>query len=294
MNWMNQIPQNRPLVLGHRGAMAYRPQNTLESFRLAKAQGADGLETDVQLSADGVPLIYHDDTLESLSDGKGRIRDHSWDYLKRLDVGSHFSKDYQGAQIPRLDEFLDEFGESLLLNLEIKTDSLETGFFRRTLGLVKGRSIISYAKVQEWREASRDLVYAVSEALIRGPKAKGYKAFRGILISSFDPAVLMLCREIMPEVPLGFLTSPSPRLVWDTESLVELSLAKDLSAWHPYYGSVDKKLMQEQGQKGRIVQAWTVNDPAKALALKALGCQCLITNVPDLLLKEFGETLGAQ
>ncbi len=104
-----------PFVIGHRGASAAAPENTLAAFRLAKEQGAHGIEFDVQLSADGVPVIIHDDTVDRTTNGRGRVTDLTLAQLQALDAG-------QGESIPTLAQVFALFGPHFLYNLEIKND----------------------------------------------------------------------------------------------------------------------------------------------------------------------------
>ncbi len=76
------------MILGHRGAPTEAPENTLRSFQLALAQGANGVELDVQRSRDGVPVVIHDPTLERTTTGRGRVDEHSWEALQQLRVGA--------------------------------------------------------------------------------------------------------------------------------------------------------------------------------------------------------------
>ena len=93
---------HRPLNLGHRGASSLAPENTLAAFRLAREIGADGIEFDVQLSQDGVPVIMHDDRLERTSNGHGRVDETVWSVLRRLDAGRWFDVRFAGEAIPIL------------------------------------------------------------------------------------------------------------------------------------------------------------------------------------------------
>jgi glycerophosphoryl diester phosphodiesterase len=104
---------NKPLIIGHRGASAYMPENSLAAMALAAEQGADGVEFDVQLSADGRPVIIHDSAVDRTSDGRGKVSDLTLSELKRLDLG-------EGQTIPTLDEVFETFGDRLLYNVEIK------------------------------------------------------------------------------------------------------------------------------------------------------------------------------
>lgn len=108
----------RPFIIGHRGASADAPENTLAAFLLARAQGADGIEFDVQLSADGCPVVIHDSKLERTTNGHGAVQDFTVAELQKLDAG-------QGEQIPTLDEVFESLGPNFLYNVELKTAALQ-------------------------------------------------------------------------------------------------------------------------------------------------------------------------
>ena len=93
-------------VGGHRGASALAPENTMASFRMAAAAGADYLELDVQLSLDGELMVFHDETLERTSDGHGRMDGMSAAELARLDAGAWFDARFAAERIPRVSEVL--------------------------------------------------------------------------------------------------------------------------------------------------------------------------------------------
>ena len=100
------MPNSSPLVLGHRGAAAVAPENTLAGVRAAAQAGADGVEFDVQLSRDGVPVVLHDERLDRTTDGRGPVSKRTLGELKALDAGSWFSPRFRGERIPTLDEVL--------------------------------------------------------------------------------------------------------------------------------------------------------------------------------------------
>lgn len=107
----------RPLIIAHRGASAEAPENTLAAFVLAQARGADGIELDVQLSADGWPIVLHDGRMERTTNGQGHVKDFTVAQLQALDAG-------QGQAIPTLDEVFEAFGPTFLYNVELKTAAL--------------------------------------------------------------------------------------------------------------------------------------------------------------------------
>ena len=109
------------ILWAHRGASTHNPENTMTAFQAAVKDGADGLEMDIQLSRDEVPVIIHDQTLERTTNGKGLVKFRTWPQLQRLDAGRWFSEQFKEERIPCLDEILLEFGARIKLNLELKT-----------------------------------------------------------------------------------------------------------------------------------------------------------------------------
>lgn len=102
----------RPLVIAHRGASGYRPENTLPAYALAVEQGADMIEVDLHRTRDGAVVVTHDETLAGLG-GRGEIADATLEDVRRLDAGG-------GERVPTLEELLEGFGARIPLNLELK------------------------------------------------------------------------------------------------------------------------------------------------------------------------------
>ncbi|MBQ4451904.1 MAG: hypothetical protein II912_05995 [Clostridia bacterium] len=110
----------------HRGASAYYPENTLRSFYAGLDMGADGIETDIQRSKDGVLVLHHDDTLQRIAHAEGAVSDHTYAELLEMDFGSFMGEKFTGERIVRLDTFLTHFGRrGLTLALEIKQAGIE-------------------------------------------------------------------------------------------------------------------------------------------------------------------------
>lgn len=126
----------RPLVIAHRGASAYRPENTLPAFELAIAQGADMIEIDLHATRDGAIVVTHDEELLGLG-GVGEIAAASLEEIRSLDAGD-------GEVVPTLDEVLDAFGERIAFNLEIKrgTRSDYAGLEEAALFEVRQRGLL--------------------------------------------------------------------------------------------------------------------------------------------------------
>lgn len=129
-------------IFAHRGASGYAPENTLEAFRLAMEQGADGIELDVHLTKDGEVVVIHDETLDRTSDGQGKVRDYTLEELKKFSFHNHIEK-YKGVQIPTLKEVLDLVeNSSMKVNIELKTGIYwYEGIEEKTMEIVKNKKM---------------------------------------------------------------------------------------------------------------------------------------------------------
>lgn len=115
------LPNSRPLLVAHRGAMAVAPENSLASFDQALEDGAEGIELDVQLTADGVPVVFHDPDLRRITGRQGAISDYVWNDLRQLDFGRWFSEDYAGTKLLRLKDVLHLYTLRTRLFVELKS-----------------------------------------------------------------------------------------------------------------------------------------------------------------------------
>jgi len=152
-------------VWAHRGASALAPENTLAAFLAAEAAGAGGLEFDVQLSRDGIPVVLHDATVDRTSDGRGPIAGFSLAELRQLDAGCWFGTAFAGENIPTLQEVLLWGSKRLRFNIEIKDSAA-------------GQAVLDLSR--RYRQAS-------------------------IVVSSFDHELLRKLRRSAPQLPLAFL-----------------------------------------------------------------------------------------
>lgn len=171
-SWPNHPMLTVPPIIGHRGACAHAPENTLASFAKAADLGCAMVEFDVRLSADGVPIVFHDDLLERCTDGLGPVGERTIADLRRLDAG-------RGQRIPTLSEVLALcIARGLAINMEIKPDA--------GAGTVTAR-------------AALDLALRLWPATAETP-----------LISSFDPDALVAARALAPSWPRGLLVETVP------------------------------------------------------------------------------------
>jgi glycerophosphoryl diester phosphodiesterase len=115
----------RPLILAHRGASAYAPENTFAAFDLAHEMGAPAVETDVRATRDGTLVILHDSTVDRTTDGHGAVADLTLTDVKSLDAGGWFAPRFAGQRIPTLEEFLARYRATFPICLEIKALEIE-------------------------------------------------------------------------------------------------------------------------------------------------------------------------
>lgn len=238
----------RTLNIGHRGASAAAPPNTMAAFHKAVEMGADGVELDVHLSADSTPVVIHDFTVDSTTDGSGRVAELSLAQLKELDAGSHFDPQYANERIPTLEEVFAGVGQQLLINVELK---------------VMGRSD-----------------HGMGEAVARLVHRFGLE--ERVIVSSFNPLALYSFHRAAPHLPIGLLYSPLP---YSWLARIFAWTMRDLSfqAVHPHVSMAKRKAIQRAHAQGRRVITWTVDDKDKMRDLAVWGVDGIITNHPDRL-----------
>lgn len=230
----------RPLLLGHRGAMARAPENTLGAFRAAMDDGAHGVELDVQLSADAVPVVLHDDTLDRTTSLNGYPIRFEASELDTCDAGSWFTGWQKREKVPRLDEVFRALPKGSVVNVELKGPTpLSLGLERRTL-----------------------------DVIARHPE-------HHVIVSSFHPAQLLAVRQRAPEVPIGLLFAGDSLLPLRTAWAAPV-LRPD--ALHPHSALVDRALVEGAHDAGMRVNVWGVAGVEDARRLLALGVDALIVD----------------
>jgi len=232
-----------PRIIAHRGAKANAPENTLASIRRAHEEGARWVEFDVKLTADGHPILIHDETLDRTTDGRGLVRDHTLAEIRRLDAGAWFGSAFAGERVPTLAETLDLLAAlGMGFNLEVKPCP---GRERETA------SVALEMVRQRWPAA----------ALVP-------------VISSFSPESLRAARDTAPELPRGYLFDALP-IDW-----VAQADAIGCRTVHPGVKHLTQAQVDAAKAAGYPLLVWTVNDPAQAAALIAWGVDGVITDAP--------------
>lgn len=242
-------------VISHRGANKVAPQNTLEAFKKSIQFGADGFETDVHMTSDGIPVICHNYSVDKTSDGKGEIASRTLEQLKKLDFGYYFHHTYKGTRIPTLEEFLSlcERAKLKVLNIEIKSP--------------------------------RNKDYVIADRIIEA--VKEHNLFDSLLISSFDPDLLVYIKDIEENCKTGFLYSPDKPITYKQVLGRAVDFAKSIGAdaLHPHQIFVTEDLVEEAHENGIMVNPWTVNKEKDMIRLLKLGVDGLITDLPNVAKK---------
>ena len=234
-------------ILGHRGASLDYPENTIEAFQGAVAQGADGVELDVMRCATGELVVCHDAGRERLAGLDLLVARASWRRLKTLDVGSRLG--FRPARIPLLDEVFDALPAETVVNLELKCDAVDDRGLTQAVG----------ALVSDRRLVERTVV------------------------SSFNPLCLVRLAEAFPRVRRGLLLDPDK--AWIPQAWLWLPVVAPTSV-HPSAIQCTSDRAARWHAAHLELAVWTVDDVDEARRLRALGVEWLITNRPGPLRAE--------
>ena len=230
-----------PFWIAHRGAGRLAPENTLAAFRVGARHGFRAFECDVKLSADGVPFLLHDATLERTTSGRGVAGDRPWQALSRLDAGAWHGTAFAGEPLPTLDAVAAfVLGGGHALNVEIKPTpgcDAETG---RTVALAAAR-------------------------LWAGAPAPP-------LLSSFRADALAAARAAAPRLPRALLLDALPA------GWLDAARALGCAGVVCRHALIDAAVIGAAHGAGLRLAAYTVNDAAEARRLIALGIDGLITD----------------
>lgn len=231
-----------PTVIAHRGASADAPENTMPAFELGFAH-ARWLETDVQPTVDGVPVLLHDDDVDRTTDGHGPVRQTSYAGLRKLDAGTWFAPEHAGVRVPALSELLAALPDDARVLLEIKgphTDAQLTAI----LDAVEGSDVDDR-----------------------------------VLLQSFERDELARLHRMRPGRPLGLLTEQwDDDPVAACAAYDAIAYNPGYRLWRGRQKDLDR--LHEHGIASA---PWTADDPADWRWLDDMGIDAIITNRPAAL-----------
>ncbi|WP_445666522.1 glycerophosphodiester phosphodiesterase [Fodinibius sp. AD559] len=237
------------IIIAHRGASAYYPENTMIAFEKAVELGAEMIELDVMMSQDGVPIVFHDAKLNKHTNGSSYVKNYTLKELKKLDAGSWFDSKFSDQKIPTLEEVLEFASGEIALNIEIKTeavsDDIQNGIEQKALRLVKK-----------------------------------YDMENHVLFSSFDYRAVQHLKKLEPDIPVALLynRNQSNRLL--PHQLVE---KYNVDAFNCSYQQLKRKWMADLNKYDIPTFIYTVDSKKRMQKLIAGGVTGIFTNKPDLL-----------
>lgn len=235
-----------PKVIGHRGAAAYAPENTLSSIHAAADLGIEWVELDVKLTRDGTAIIFHDEELIRCTGAEGLIKDLDWKDVQELDAGSWYGDSFIGERIPTLEEAINVIlDRGLGFNLEIKP--------------CPGRE-------KETAEIALDVASRIwSED---GPMP---------LISSFSHVSLETAMEMIQEWPRGFLIDehhPEWRQIAEYLDAATINFNGNTAT---------REEIEEYMELQKPLLAYTINEPEMARELMRWGVDGMFADNPDVI-----------
>jgi glycerophosphoryl diester phosphodiesterase len=234
-----------PKIIGHRGACAYAPENTLSSIYTAHDLGLEWVELDVKLTKDMVPIIFHDGTLDRTTSGSGRVIDTNYEDIKELEAGSWFGESFIGEPIPSLEQVIEVLCElDMSLNLEIKPCP---------------------SRERETAEAALDLL------------AGYWEEHERILLSSFQIQSLEVCQEMAPEWARGLLFKDDFPENW--QQIADHLAPRTL---HIDGNKIQESPLAAFVDYGKPVLAYTINDESQAEWLFERGVKTIFSDMPDI------------
>ncbi len=241
------------VVLGHRGAPVEKTENTLDSFIAAVEAGADGVELDIHLSLDQVPVVSHDPEISTTAGETVRIRERKWSDLAALEV----LMGGKAGRLCRLDDVLEAL-RSCLIDVELKDLPLGVAEFASSrIGEVVARSI------------------------------KAHRAEDRVLFTSFYIPHLERAAGVAPEIPRGWLLAPTMQAA----EAARLASIKGMACLLPHTSGLGgnsadlSRVVDAVREQGPAIIVWTVNDPSLASDLRAAGAAGVITDEPAAISK---------
>ena len=233
-----------PIVIAHRGASGYAPENTIAAFRLAAEMGFDLIENDVRRTGDGVVVVSHDGTLERCTDGSGKIAELTLAEIQSANAGVRFGGKYDGEKIPTLQEALDSLPDNTGFCIELKVG----GIAEEVVRLVEAAG-----------QVDRTVVFA-------------FDGTNGPIVKAANPLITFL-----------YLVSvPAEERVARVPEIVRNALSYQADIIGICHDAASPELVKAAKRRGISVWVWTVDDMERARECTLMGVAGIISNKPDV------------
>jgi len=240
---LKNLPQ--AAIIAHRGASAYAPENTLSAFKLALQQGADAIELDTKLTADGQVIVIHDQTVDRTTPYSGQVKEFTLSEIRKLDAGSHFDITFRGEKIPTLEDVLQTVGQLTYLNIELT----------------------NYSSIFD--ELPQKVALLV----------KKYELTQRVIFSSFSFINLLRIRGLIPDASIGLLAHPG----WKGFLVRSgLGLWLDYQSLHIHAHDATPQLIEEIHRKNRKVFVYTINQEKDIKTTLQMEVDAIFTDDPLL------------
>lgn len=249
-------PASPTRVIAHRGFSSRAPENTLIAIEQAISVGADMVEVDVTVTADGHVICLHDETLDRTTDGHGLPANFTLEEIRQLDAGSWFAPEYAGEKIPTLTEVLDAVKGRILINIEIKPEAVEFGVVPKVAALINEHEMLD-----------------------------------SVVVSSFSPEALRLMKITNPAVVTASLFNKELHSGRDP---LEIILEVGSRGFNISGKRVTPKMIERCHSHGIPVAVYTINDATEMRRMMELGVDAVFSDHADLMLEVVAESDAKQ
>jgi glycerophosphoryl diester phosphodiesterase len=236
----------RTRVIAHRGFSGAAPENTISAVSAAIDVGADMVEVDVTLSADGRIVVIHDEDLDRTTNGSGRVSGFTLGELQVLDAGGWFDPSFAGERIPTLEEVFAVVKGRILINVEIKSEAVDRGIVERVASAIRTLGMVDQT-----------------------------------VVSSFSPAALSEMHLAAPEIQTAVLYN---REYHEGQDAVEIVTGLNARAFNIKRQRLTRAMRRRCGEHGIPIAVYTVNEPRRMRRLVSKGIDAIFTDHPDRLL----------
>ncbi|MGC9320607.1 MAG: glycerophosphodiester phosphodiesterase [Armatimonadota bacterium] len=236
-----------PLVCAHRGRSGIAPENTMAAFEAAVELGADFMELDVRMTADGELVCIHDGTVDRTTDGSGKVSGMTLEQVRALDAGSWKGEQFAGERIPLLREVLERIAPRLMVDIEIK----ERGIAERVMAIVREADVL-----------------------------------RRVTVVSFEPADLRAAMIAEPTLACGLITGgPDGDTEEDIHRLMASALECGANFISCHHAHVTERLVRECHLAGLALMAWTMDEAEDIRRMMDLRVDALVSNYPERVME---------
>jgi glycerophosphoryl diester phosphodiesterase len=270
-----ELRPSRPLVIAHRGASGLAPENTLAAFSLAIALGADGVEMDVQMSRDELPVVIHDARVNRTTNKKGNVSRLTLDQLQRLDAGTWFER--RLSRRPRVRAMVGrisaEAGAAVPRYSGEPVPSLED-----VLSLLKPAGL---ERIYIELKGSPFSQQALLESIVALVRKHGVD--RSVTLLSFDHTIIRRAKDLATGLRTAALFPARGRRLISTRSVIRSAESAGVDEVALHFGLATQRSIDAFHERGFSVSVWTANSKISMRRIAACGADSIMTNFPNRL-----------